>query len=214
VISAGNPDLALLPGMTANVRVSVENRASALKVPNAALRWRPAGATDAKAPSDAPAQQQQQQGGQAQQEFRNRLLQELKPSDSQRAQLDEIFGAAREKFARLRDMKGDGNRRREAEKVRAETNARIGEILTPEQRPAWERLLAESSARGASSAGRVYQLDGGEPKPIEVRLGLSDGTATELLGGALTEGAEVIIGTAEARGAAPTGGGLPRGRFF
>ncbi|MGH8724544.1 MAG: efflux RND transporter periplasmic adaptor subunit, partial [Burkholderiales bacterium] len=36
VISASNPDLALLPGMTANVRVAVENRAAALKVPNAA----------------------------------------------------------------------------------------------------------------------------------------------------------------------------------
>jgi HlyD family secretion protein len=51
VIWAGNPDLALLPGMTANVRVVVEERAGALKVPNAALRWRPAGA---EAPADPP----------------------------------------------------------------------------------------------------------------------------------------------------------------
>jgi HlyD family secretion protein len=42
VISAANADLALLPGMTANVRVLVENRDSVLKVPNAALRFRPA----------------------------------------------------------------------------------------------------------------------------------------------------------------------------
>ncbi|HVQ26292.1 MAG TPA: efflux RND transporter periplasmic adaptor subunit, partial [Planctomycetota bacterium] len=85
VISAANPDLALLPGMTANVRVAVENRASALKVPNAALRWRPAGAGDAKpAPNDAPAQVQQQ-GGQAAQEFRARILAEVKPSEAQKA---------------------------------------------------------------------------------------------------------------------------------
>src|SRR5262245_29804694 len=90
VISAANPDQALLPGMTANVRVAVENRSSAVKVPNAALRWRPPGsAVEVKAPNDAPAQQQA--GGQAAQEFRNRLIAELKPSDAQKVQLEEIF---------------------------------------------------------------------------------------------------------------------------
>jgi HlyD family secretion protein len=48
VISARNPDLALLPGMTANVRVVVEQRDDALKVPNAALRFRPAEAPEAQ----------------------------------------------------------------------------------------------------------------------------------------------------------------------
>src|SRR4029077_4353161 len=42
VISAANPDQALLPGMTANVRVVVDSRDNVLKVPNAALRFRPA----------------------------------------------------------------------------------------------------------------------------------------------------------------------------
>ena len=130
VISAANPDLALLPGMTANVRIAVENRTNTLKIPNAALRFRPAGTADVRAPADAPAQPQA--GGQAVQEFRNRIQQELKPSDAQRAQLDEIFSESRQKFARVRDMKGDGNRRKEAEKIRSETNARIGEILTPD----------------------------------------------------------------------------------
>jgi HlyD family secretion protein len=96
VISAQNPDLALLPGMTANVRIVVENRDSVLKVPNAALRWRPAGAADARVP------------------------------------------------------------------------------------------------------GRVYVLEEGEPRARDVRLGLTDGSATELVAGALTEGMEVIVGTATA----------------
>ena len=212
VISAANPDLALLPGMTANVRIAVDNRTNALKVPNAALRFRPAGTVDPKAPADAP--QQQQGGGQAVQEFRNRIQQELKPSEAQKAQLEEIYGEARQKFARMRDMKGDGNRRKEAERIRSETNARIAEILTAEQRPAWERLLAESGPRGASVAGRVYMLDNGEPKPVGVRLGLSDGTSTEVVSG-LKENDEVIVGTADARAAQPAaGGGLPRARFF
>jgi len=41
VISAANPDLILLPGMTANVRIVTAEKDDALKVPNAALRFRP-----------------------------------------------------------------------------------------------------------------------------------------------------------------------------
>jgi HlyD family secretion protein len=212
VISAANPDLALLPGMTANVRIVVDSRANVLKVPNAALRWRPAGATDAKA-ADAPPQQA---GGQAAQQFRQRINDELKPSEAQRAQLDDIFAESRQKFARVRDMKGEPDRRREIERIRSETNARIAEILTPEQKPAWERLLAESGTRGQASAGRVWILEGSQPKAVAVRLGLTDGTTTELLQSPLAEGAEVIIGTQDARAGKnePASGGLPRGRFF
>jgi HlyD family secretion protein len=214
VISAANPDLALLPGMTANVRVLVESRAGALKVPNAALRWRPAGAADTKAPADAPPPQAA--GGQGIQQFRQRLLEELKPSAAQKAQLEEIYAESRQKFARVRDVPAEAERRRQAERIRAETNARIAEILTPEQRPAWERLLAESGARGQSAAGRVWLLDGGQPKAVELRLGITDGSSTEVLGGDLAEGTEVVAGAAEAgRASSPApSGGLPRARFF
>ncbi len=118
VISAANPDLALLPGMTANVRIVVDQRASALKVPNAALRWRPA---EADAPADAP-------GG-----------------------------------------------------------------------------------RGRERRSTVYVLQNGVPRAVELRLGLTDGGSTEILGDTLAEGTEVIVGGG--RAAAP-GGGFPRGRFF
>jgi HlyD family secretion protein len=46
VVDVANPDLALLPGMTANLRVQVETRPRVLRVPTTALRFRPAdGAT-------------------------------------------------------------------------------------------------------------------------------------------------------------------------
>jgi HlyD family secretion protein len=213
VISAANPEFALLPGMTANVRVMVENRPSALKVPNAALRWRPAGTADVKPAADAPAQQA---GGQAMQQFRSRIAEELKPSEAQKAQIDDIFADSRQKFARVRDMRGEAERRRELERIRAETNSRIAELLTAEQKPAWERVLAESGGRGQSGAGRLWILDAAQPKPVEVRLGLTDGTSTELLGSTLAEGAEVIVGTVDSRAPQQPGaaGGLPRARFF
>lgn len=45
VLSTQNPDLALLPGMTAVVHVVVDEAKDVLKVPNAALRFQPPGET-------------------------------------------------------------------------------------------------------------------------------------------------------------------------
>jgi HlyD family secretion protein len=41
VVEVSNPDLKLFPGMTANVRIVTDRKAKALKLPNAALRFRP-----------------------------------------------------------------------------------------------------------------------------------------------------------------------------
>ena len=49
VISVANPDLKLFPGMTANVKILVAEAHDALKVPDAALRFRPANAPAATA---------------------------------------------------------------------------------------------------------------------------------------------------------------------
>jgi HlyD family secretion protein len=43
VVSASNPDLILLPGMTANVRIVTAQKDKVLKIANAALRFRPPG---------------------------------------------------------------------------------------------------------------------------------------------------------------------------
>ncbi|HEY1338931.1 MAG TPA: efflux RND transporter periplasmic adaptor subunit [Bryobacteraceae bacterium] len=48
VISVANPDLKLFPGMTANVKILVDEHADVLKVPNAALRYHPADAAPAR----------------------------------------------------------------------------------------------------------------------------------------------------------------------
>jgi HlyD family secretion protein len=43
VIAVDNPDLALRPGMTASVRIVVDERKEAIRVPTQALRYRPTG---------------------------------------------------------------------------------------------------------------------------------------------------------------------------
>jgi len=181
-----------------------------LKVPNAALRFRPPGANDAKPAADAPAAPAS--GSQALQQFRQRLTEEVKPDPAQQAQIDASFADLRQKFAALREVADEAERRRSGERLRADLRTRIAELLRPEQKGAYQRVLREFGARGAASAGRAWVLESGAPQPVEVRLGLSDGTSTELIGDTLAEGAEVIVGLAA--GADKRESGLPRLRLF
>jgi len=202
VISAANPDQSLLPGMTANVRVVVDSRDQAIKVPNAALRYRPVGTADAKPAAAAPAG-----AAGAAQQFRERVFAELKPDESQKAKLEQIFDDTRQKMMQLRDMPKDGDRKKLGERLRSESRARVMEVLTEAQKPIYERLVAElggaRGAGGATAAGRVWVLDEKrQPKAVEVRTGLTDGTSTELMPGPLKEGDEVILGAGEPPAAA------------
>ncbi|MEK6244133.1 MAG: efflux RND transporter periplasmic adaptor subunit [Pseudomonadota bacterium] len=219
VISAANPDQSLLPGMTANVRVVVDSRDNVLKVANAAFRFRPggttAGAGDSKAAADG--QPAQQAGGNAAQQFRQRVFDELKPDESQKAKLEQIFDDARQKTVQLRDMRKDGDRRKAGERLRAESRARVMDILTDAQKPVYERLLAElgGGRAGASAAGRVWiRGPDGQPKAVDVRTGLTDSTSTEIAEGPLREGDEVILGLGETATAAKKAGGPAGPRMF
>jgi len=214
VVSADNSDLALLPGMTANVRIVTDQREAALRVPNAALRFRPPGfveagqgvATAGQPPaSSAPAATTAPAAGggpQQLQQFRARLIDELKLDDGQVAQLDAILQGARQRgAANMGDATlSDGERRQRIERNRSEVRQKISEILNPEQRALYERMQAEQAGRAAGGAvstpGRVFLLGpDGQPKPVQLRLGLTDGNFTEILQGEISEGAEVILGT-------------------
>jgi HlyD family secretion protein len=51
VIGVPNPDLKLFPGMTANVKIMIDQRPNVIRVPNSALRFHPATAPSAAAPA-------------------------------------------------------------------------------------------------------------------------------------------------------------------
>jgi HlyD family secretion protein len=77
--------------------------------------------------------------------------------------------------------------------------ALIGQQLTPEQQPRYQKLLVELTGR-QSTRGRLYLLAAdNKPRAYNVRLGISDGVMTELLvtpnsadAAVLVEGASVI----------------------
>ena len=216
VISTSNPNLELFPGMTANVRIVVDTRENVLKMPNAALRYRPAGAADAREAGAAPAEGGKADGkgrggAQAAEATRERLVKELALNAEQQARLESITRETREKIQALA-ADDQAERRRQAERLRAESRARIAEILNPEQRARYEQMSGGRS--GLSTAGRVWVLDNaGRPRAVNVRTGLSDGTYTQLVGGDLQEGAQVIVGMQSGAKAPPQTKGGPRFGF-
>jgi len=199
--------------MTANVRIVTDTRDSVLKVANAALRFRPPGegatTTDSKAATEksAPAAGGAGAGGGQMQQLRERLVAELKLDDAQQARLQAIFEQMRGRFLSLRDLPEEA-RAKAASTVRAEMRAGVEEILKPEQKERFEQIMAETAGRsGQAARGRVWVLAEGRPRPIDVRTGLTDGTATEISGSGIDEGLEVLTGIqgAAAAGAAPKG---------
>lgn len=85
---------------------------------------------------------------------------------------------------------------------------------TPQGTKAEAQKRSKSAAGGrlaASGSGRVFVLDAnGQPRAVDVRLGLTDGTSTELLpaqdGLAVQEGTSVVVGTISPGEEAPSNG--------
>jgi HlyD family secretion protein len=215
VVSARNRDGRLLPGMTANVRLFVDQKDSVLKVPNAALRYRPPG----EAPEASVAAGPLPAGGQGTppsvEQVRDRLVKSLGLTPEQEKKLEPILQEGRDKFrALMARSPSDGERRIEGQKIREASREQIRTVLTPEQRAKYDQQVAEQSGgrgRSDASSGRVFILDpDGKPKAVTVQLGISDGTFTEIAGGELKDGQEVITGAGERPGAAARPAGGPR----
>ena len=166
VVSADNESLVLLPGMTANVRVITDVREKVLKVPNAALRFKPPGVTDPsksasvsgagfagstlQAALDLVLSQAQAQGqGGGIQAYRERLERELALTDTQKASIEAIFVSMRERFAGVRDAPQE-ERAALSEKLRNDLRRRVNEVLDPAQRKTFASINAEIDARRAA----------------------------------------------------------------
>jgi HlyD family secretion protein len=247
VVAVPNPDRKLMPGMTANVRIQVERRENVLRIPNAALRFRPPGEAGADASGArgaaraggaggrgaapdvaAPARGAGPDGGGGGRggpgQMRETLTRELGLTPEQQTRLDAILNESRQGFAAMRGQGLDDKAREvQRRRLRAEIQEKVREILTPEQRKKYEALVAAQEG-GAAAAGsgapagvpaRVYVLGAdGKPQPVQIAIGASDGTYSEVLPGALKAGQDVVVGQGAAGAARPGGaGGGPRLRL-
>jgi HlyD family secretion protein len=181
--------------MTANVTIEVARREDALRVPNAALRFRPTADIFAT------------------------FNQTADVADRRTPGLEEDAGQQGQKPSRAAQSTAGAGRSGNASAAREELAERLA-AMPAERR---DRLRARMAERGQSPAatpgdkaprtvlgaattidslfgplpatetrGRVWLLGAGQLKPVNVRLGISDGAYTELLGTELQPGTEVV----------------------
>lgn len=176
IVEVNNPDLKLRPGMTADASIITSEKTGVLKIPNAALRYRPPETAQLK-DTNAPAATQTNQmasskgptaagggGGASNREEMRKRFESMTPEE--RESMRARFGGGR-----------PGGRGQEA----------------PADGPVTRTIyiLADPSA----PAGRQLA------KAVTIKTGITDGSSTEVLEG-LQEGDTVIIGAVPVAGSA------------
>jgi len=217
VVAADNHDLKLLPGMTATLRIVSDQRDRVAKVPNAALRFRPAGAAAASsglaAAGGGGAGSGSGGGGgrgpQTPEQILASLNEALALTAEQQKQIKDILDDSRRQFMAIPQDLSQELRRARFQSLRSQAAERISGTLDPERRAKYAEIrLAQSGGATATAAtGRVFVIGGdGKPKSVDLRLGIGDGQFTELLSGDLKAGQDVIIGGGERAAQGSSGG--------
>jgi HlyD family secretion protein len=171
VIEVNNSDLKLLPGMTANVSVIIAERNNVVKIPNAALRFRPPESFS----TNLPPAQFTSQGSRASPESGSggggfRRTGEGGPGSGPGGTGGGAGGSGQR--GPRGGLGGEGGQRR-----------------TPRPERQLVRTVYLLPAKNDSKDG-----DKPKPQPVQIKVGITDGISTEVLEG-LDEGAQVVTGT-------------------
>ncbi|MEW6333190.1 MAG: efflux RND transporter periplasmic adaptor subunit [Thermodesulfobacteriota bacterium] len=199
VIHVRNPELKLKPGMTANVSLLVAHKENVLKIPNAALRFRPdfakretAGGPQKKqaaVPAAGPSK-----GGPSPEQILERLTAELALTPEQQTGVSGILKEAQMQVRAAFKSGGPEEGKAKGKEMRLSSRMKIRSLLTEEQRKKYDQMSQRAeSGEGPAPVFRVWTpVQGGKPVFVEIATGVSDGSFTEVVSGALTEGQEVI----------------------
>ena len=218
VIAFSKPRQKLLPGLTANIRIVVDSRPNVLKLPNAAFRFRPS----ADAPPVTSSEESSRQDDpiratsvESIEKTREQLTRELRLTDSQQKALDSILEERRHQLFGVERLPRP-QRRSAALRIREDILGKVRALLTADQQARYDQLPIGQPTRSDSPSrpGTVWVLDGqGRPGAVALRLGITDGSATEILEGNLREGQEVVVGMSTPSASAPPSSSGPRVRF-
>ncbi len=190
IIEASNDDRRLFPGMTANVQIEVAEKDNALRVPNDALRFKVKGEAEAQGASP------QARIERTLSRLRNDLMLTAEQEKLLREELQKVSAG------RTNGAPGGANAPEiDPAAARQRTQATIEQTLIPtlsdEQKPLFEKW---KRGRETTKAGSVYVMDSaGTPERRFVRLGISDDQYTEIVGGQLNEGEQVVVRAREAQ---------------
>lgn len=190
MIEVDNTDLRLKPGMTANVSIMVEHREDVLKIPNSALRFRP---ESAKTEGPVEKKELTSKGPSAPEKGRaglERLKSELHLNAEQQSKMDMIIQSSRAEIQEIREK----SKPEEATlRIRALIRQRLWGILTQEQRKKWDEM-AQGQKKNQGRPARIWVLSqGNQAVPVQIVVGVTDGTFSEVVSGDLRDGADVIV---------------------
>jgi HlyD family secretion protein len=231
VIDVPNPQLKLKPGMTANVKVEIAKRTDALRVPTAALRFRPTPEVFAALNQEVPPEVQFAGGGRGRGNRGTQGAQgsvaaqgavgpqgsqgSLGSAGSQGSQgssgsegsrggrgFDPARMMARFKsmtpdeqqqfIARMKDRGVDTSAFEKELKASAPAVTTKPKYGAPQSAQTIDALFAPLPS--VETRGRAWVFMDQQLKPVNLRLGVSDGTNTELLSGELQQNMEVVTG--------------------
>lgn len=206
IIDANNPDLKLLPDMTANVTILTGEHKNILRVPNAALRFTPPrqGAAESGSTGGSGAGGG---GGRPDPKARLQHLQEtLNLSPAQTEQIGAIFKELGGRMRVLRETAagGSSDAQQQIRQLMDNNNNRIRSLLNPEQQKKFDAMIAERRGQAGNGTRRgtlwVRPKASGRsgPAKLEARhvlLGLANDSMTEIVRGDVHEGDEVAIGS-------------------
>ena len=192
IITADNPELKLLPGMTAIVEIVTGTSEDVLRVANEALRFKPpegSGLENVQAEAGG-AGQGGSGGGRMTQEL-TRMTEELGLNEQQ---VSAIEKGMQELFAGMRAQMQSGGPDVDREALRAQMRENIAGVfrdhLDSDQYKAYRQM---QSARQPMQSGQVWVQDAmGDIRPVYVRLGIGDDSYTQIAGRGIEEGMRVV----------------------
>jgi HlyD family secretion protein len=168
--------------MTANASILVAQRENALKIPNAALRFRPEfakrdtavtakGATSPPVPSSSPVSAEK---------ILERLKAELKLTPEQEAGVSRILKDVQGEIRAAGKAGGAEEAKAKAKEMRAATRIKIRSLLTEEQKKRYDQMdQRPDSTQGPAPTYKVWvSVPEGRPVPVDITTGISDGSYT------------------------------------
>lgn len=189
IIAAPNQQQLLLPGMTANVNVIRGQQSDVLRVPNAALRFRPAGASAAANTQAAP-------------DMAAQLIKELNLSGDKANSVRKLFADFSKALQQTRSNSSNNpmsDARQQMQQLRQKLNNDLQMLLSEHEFQRYNELNAQRrpNRQGASDQGSAAQVwildDKQQPQLVNIRIGLSNDEYSELVSGDLQLGDKVIV---------------------
>jgi HlyD family secretion protein len=189
IIDVDNPQLKLRPGMTANVNFTVAATENILKIPNAALRYRP--------PDTKPEEIQKLLAS-----FPNTVSADTRQTEASKASSG---GSSR---GNGQEASGNGFVRSRSGKMLARQSGGAQAVV----KPATERyginagltIHFPQAEALRPNWSMIWVVDSnGQPQPRRVKLGITDGRETAVLDGDLKEGETIITGELNSPEVAP-----------